>query len=285
MYDLDIRNDTGNQQRILQGKYKLENNANHSNQSVAKALQIIEVLSKARSSMRLGELAGEVGMPSSTVLRMIATLMEYGYVGQEPDTSKYYLTLKFAQIGSLVSARFSIRDVARSSLVDLSKQSGEATCIAVDEGMRAVYIDVVDGPDGMLKIMQYIGKQSPLHCTGVGKCLLLNYSEKQIDEWVKSQRLLALTPNTITSKTKLLKELESVRKNGYALDDEECELGARCIACGIRDYSGKTVAAISVSGPVNRMTMDYVKEIQPFVLKTANDISSSFAYEEGNLSS
>ncbi|MDL2248124.1 IclR family transcriptional regulator [Tyzzerella sp. OttesenSCG-928-J15] len=244
------------------------------NQSVGKALKIIEILASSAEPMRLIDIAALVEMPQSTALRMMATLMDYGYIAQSSDSQKYFLTMKFAQIGSMVASRFNIRDVVRPYIVKLSRDCGEASCLAIDSNMEALYVDVVDGPDGMLRIMQHIGKRSPLHCSGVGKCLLLNYSEAEIDDYIEKKGLAYFTPNTITTKEMLLEELEKVRKQGYAMDNEECELGARCISGGIRNYSGKIVAAISISGPVNRMSEDYVKQISVPLMEAVGEISN-----------
>ncbi len=240
---------------------------------MGKALKIIEILAGASEPMRLKDIAALVSMPPSTTLRMITTLMEYGYIAQDSSSLKYFLTLKFTRIGSMVASRFNIRDIVHPYLVRLSYDYREASCAAMDNDMMALYVDVVDGPDGMLKIMQHIGKLSPLHCTGVGKCLLLNYDEVRIDSFITEKGLSAFTPNTITTKAKLLKELQDIRERGYAIDDEECELGARCIACGIKDNSGKIIASISISGPTNRMTDHRIKTISIPLMEAAREIS------------
>jgi len=243
------------------------------NQSVGKALKIIEILAQNGEPMRLMDIAAMVDMPSSTALRMIATLIDFGYIAQDLDTQKYFLTLKFTQIGSLVASKFNLRDIVHPHLLKLTKAYGEASCMAVENLMMVLYVDVVDGADGMLKIMQHIGKQCPLHCTGVGKCLLLNYKEEDIDRLIEEKGLPSYTPNTITTKEGLIQELVEVKRMGYAMDNEECELGARCIACGITDHTGKAVAAISISGPVNRMTPSYVDDISAALKEAAAEIS------------
>lgn len=245
------------------------------NQSVGKALKIIEIFAELAEPTRLMDIAALAQMPSSTALRMITTLMGYGYIAQERDSQKYYLTLKFARIGSMAAARFNIRGIVHPHLARLSRDYGEASCAAVDSDMTALYVDVVDGPDGMLKIMQHIGKLSPLHCSGVGKCLLLDYDGDKLDTFVKAKGLPAFTANTITSQERLLAELLEVRQRGYAVDDEECELGARCVACGISDHSGRIVAAISMSGPVSRMTEPRVKAISASLMEAAREIAKS----------
>ncbi len=250
------------------------------NQSVEKVLQIIETMAQSREPLRLQDIALRVEMPASTTLRFLNTLMKCGYAHQDAVTLRYSLTLKFMYIGSLVSSQISIRDIAHPHLVELSKNCNESVCLAIEQDMEIVYIDVIDGPDGMLKITQRIGKLAPIHSTGIGKLMLLNYDLKQLDQMIAIKGLKALTPNTITSKEELLKELEKVNLQGYALDDEECELGARCLSVGIKDYTGKYVAGISVSGPTTRMTMEYIEEIKSIVIDTADKISKHLAYKE-----
>lgn len=250
------------------------------NQSVEKVLQIIETMAKNREPLRLQDVALMVDMPASTTLRFLNTLMKQGYVNQDPLTSRYFLTLKFTYIGSLVSSQISIRDIAHPYLTELSKKCNESVCLGIEQDMEIVYIDVIDGPDGMLKITQRIGKLAPIHSTGIGKLLLLNYDMKQLDRIIAIKGLKALTPNTIISKNELLKELETIKTQGYALDDEECELGARCISAGIKDYTGKYVAGISVSGPTTRLTMENIKTIKNVVIEIADKISEQLAYKK-----
>ena len=251
-----------------------------SNQSLEKALQLIEILAPAREPMRLQDLSRQAGMPPSTALRLLNTLLQHGYVNQDPLTSRYGLSLKFAQIGGLVSARLDIRNLAHSSLLELSSRCGESCCLAVEEDQQAVYVDVVDGPDGMLKIMQRIGKRAPLHCTGVGKLFLLNLTPEQLHAYVQRCGLPALTSRTITSEERLVQELGRIRRLGYAMDDEECELGARCVACGVWDYTQKIVAGVSVTGPLHRMEGDHLVNITQEVQRTAGRLSQMMAYPE-----
>lgn len=250
------------------------------NQSVEKVLQIIETMALHREPIRLQDIALKVDMPASTTLRFLNTLMKSGYAYQDPVTLRYSLTLKFMYIGSLVSSQISIRDIAHPYLAELSKKCNESVCLAIEQDMEIVYIDVIDGPDGMLKITQRIGKLAPIHSTGIGKIMLLNYDTKQLDQTIAIKGLKALTPNTITSKNELLKELENIKAQGFALDDEECELGARCLSVGIKDYTGKYVAGISVSGPTTRMTMEYIEIIKDIVIDTAKKISAHLAHRD-----
>ena len=250
------------------------------NQSVEKIFQIIEIMADSREPLRLQDIALKVDMPASTVLRLVNTLVSSGYANQDPISLKYSLSLKFTLIGGLVSSQTSIRDIAHPFLLELSKKCKESVCLAIEQDMEVNYLDVIDGPDGMLKITQRIGKVAPLHSTAVGKILMLNYDSEQLNQVIALKGLTALTPNTITNKEGLIKELEKINSQGYALDDEECELGARCIAAGIKDYSGKYIGGISVSGPITRMTMEQIDINKHIIIDTAKTISELMAYKE-----
>jgi DNA-binding IclR family transcriptional regulator len=252
------------------------------NQSVEKVLQIIEVMAKNRGAMRLQDIAEELNQPTSTVLRFLNTLMAYNYVDQNPETLKYSLSLKFCQIGELVRSQISIRDIVKPYLFELSEICQESACLAIEQDMEVVYIDFVDGPDNMLKAMQRIGHRAPLHCTGVGKLLLMNYDEKKLKELISVKGLVKFTEHTITTEEQLLKELQKVKLQGYAFDNEECEIGAKCVAAPLRDYTGIVTASISVSGPVSRLTGDKLELIKDTVKKTAKVISLKLGWEDKN---
>lgn len=248
------------------------------NQSVEKVLQIIELLVSQGGEMRLQDIADQVNSPSSTVLRYLSTLSSFGYVYQNADSSKYALTLKLAQLGSLVSGQYDIRNLVHDDLVALSKKFQESSCLAIEEDHEVVYIDVINGPDNMLKTMQRIGKRAPLHATSVGKNILQNYTEKEIEDILKEKGMPALTAKTLTTPEALFKELETVQETGVAMDNEECEIGAKCISVPLIDYTGKVVAAISISGPVFRMTDEKVERIKEYMLRMSKEISKKLAY-------
>jgi len=243
------------------------------NQSLEKALRIMELLAENKGPMRLGDISLKLDVPTSTVLRFLNTLLSAGYVHQDPDSLKYSLSFKLCRIGELVRSQINIRDIARPFLMELSEMCQESTCLAVEENMSAVYIDAVEGPDNMLRTMQRIGKNAPLHSTGVGKLMLLDYEPSKLNAFIDGKGLAPITKHTITTKQGLLDELQTVKMQGYALDNEECEIGARCIAAPIRDFTKKTVACISVSGPTSRMTAEKMQHMAEQVKEAAARIS------------
>jgi DNA-binding IclR family transcriptional regulator len=244
------------------------------NKSVGKMLTIMETMARANGAMKLKEIGHAVAVPPSTVLRFLGTLMDHGYARQDEKTLCYSLTMKICELGSLVSGHLRLQDVARPFLLELSERCGESSCLAIEQDLSAVYVDVVDGPDHTLRALQRIGKSAPLHSTGVGKCLLLGFDEKKIDAMIGHKGLNALTPATITSRAALLKELDRVRRDGYAMDREECESGVQCIAAPVIGMDGAIVAAVSVSGPKNRVPAEKAAEIAGYVVEAARGISS-----------
>jgi IclR family acetate operon transcriptional repressor len=234
----------------------------------------METMAGADGAMKLKEIGRVVGVPPSTVLRFLGSMIDHGYVCQDEKTLGYSLTMKICEIGSLVSRHLRLQDVARPFLRALSEHCGESSCLAVEHDLRAVYVDVVDGPDHTLRALQRIGKSAPLHSTGVGKCLLLGFDQKKIDAMVRHRGLDALTTATITSRAALQKELRKIQRDGFAVDHEECESGVRCVAAPLRGIDGTIVAAISVTGPKDRLSAGRIAEIATRVVEAARSISA-----------
>ena len=249
------------------------------NQSVAKALQIIEIMAAGNGPMRLQDISSKLHLPASTVLRFLGTLTQFSYVTQDPETLQYSLTMKFCRLGHLVSSQIRLRDIVRPFLIRLTEDYQESASLAVEEEQNVLYIDCVDGPDHMLRTLQRIGRVAPLHNTGVGKTLLLDFSEEQLSDLIKNRGLEATTKNTITDKATLLRELRKVQRQGFAVDNEECEVGVRCVAAPIRDYTGKIIAALSMSGPISRMSPTKMNQIKEGITRTAAEITAALGYE------
>lgn len=225
------------------------------NQSVEKALRIIEILAHSSGSMRLFDIAQQANMPTSTAFRMVNTLVKKGYAFQERDGSQRYgLTLRFLNIGQLISNHFQIRDITHSFLTALVQETGESCCLALNENGQLRYLDVVEGMRNQVVIRQRIGGTAPMHCTGSGKIFLSQFDDDKLSAFIREKGLPSVTRNTITREEDLKVELEAVRTRGYAIDDEECQIGMRCLSVPIRNANGTIVAAISLSGPIARMT-------------------------------
>ena len=243
------------------------------NQSVERVLRILEVMAEGGGAARLQDIAGAVGLPASTALRFISTLMVEGYAEQDPETLRYSLTFRLCRIAEQIRRGHQLRDIVHPELERLARACGESACLAVEEAGEVVYVDVAEGPESILKTLQRIGKKAPLHSTGVGKTLLLDRTDEELKALGGSAGLVPLTPHTIVSRDRLLEELRQVRREGFAIDDEECELGVRCVAAPVRDHTGRVVCSISVSGPVNRMTDSALKAAGKAVRASAQTLS------------
>lgn len=257
----------------------LRKKATLKNKSAVKALDVIKFLADGNNEpMRLQDIAAGLSMNVSTVLRFLTALCECGYAQQDPHTLRYYLTFKICSIANKVSANVHLYDIALPVMKKVSAVFSESVCLAIEQDMTVIYIGIVEGPDQMLRTMQRIGNRAPMHCTGVGKLLLLNHSEEDMDRMIAEKGLTVFTGNTISTREGLIKELNAVRQKGYAYDNEECEIGARCIAVPIRDFTRKIVACISVTGPIFRMTDEKINGNLKNLLEQARELSNTLGY-------
>lgn len=244
-----------------------------SNQSTEKLLLLMETMSMLNEPVRLHDLSGMVGMNASTVLRFLAPLQRRGYVAQDAENNRYYMTFKLCGVAHNIRSRLNVRNIAMPFMRNMAQIFKESTNLSVEDDMAVMYIEVVGGPSKTLMTMQRIGHIAPMHCTGVGKLFLLEYDAQRLDQFIAVKGLPRFTPNTITDKESLLLELDGIRNRGYAFDNEECEEGARCIAAPIRDFTGAVAACVSVSGPATRMTDEHIYANLPFLLEATEQIS------------
>ncbi|MEG1774375.1 MAG: IclR family transcriptional regulator, partial [Oscillospiraceae bacterium] len=254
-------------------KLPRDEKSTRSNQSSEKMLTLLERLSEQDEPIRLQDISRLVQMNESTALRYIATLQKSGYVVQDEDTGRYSLTYKICAVAANVSSHKSIRNICTPYLRSIAHIFSESANVAEEHDMAVVYIEAVNGPRQLLMTTRRIGNVSPMHCTAVGKLLLLNYTPQQIDHLIATKGMPAMTQYTIVTRERLLAELEKVRQQGYAFDNEEYEQGARCVAAPIYDFTGQVIAGLSVSGPVTRMTDERLYEKLPFLIDAAQQIS------------
>ena len=252
------------------------------NQSSDKLLSLIELLAEQPEPIRLQDIARLSGLNASTALRFISALSRRGYLAQDIDTGRYHLTFKLCGLAQSISSHLNVRVVALPFLRSVAHAFNESCNLAVESDMSVLYVEVVNSPQRTLMSTQRIGTAAPMHCTGVGKLLLSEYSPEKIDRLITVKLLEKLTEHTITSTAALFEELDRVREAGCAYDNEECEDGARCIAAPVRDYTGKIVAGISVSGPTVRMTDEHIAEHLPRLLEAARQISLRLGWSDAN---
>jgi DNA-binding IclR family transcriptional regulator len=246
--------------------------------SLAKALNILEVLAEGEeSAYSLTQLSRRLHLHISTVHRLLVNLVRHGFVEEAPGSRGYQLSFKLLRMGLQVLDRLDFRLVAQPLLWQLNQQTKETVQLAILQETRAISIDKFWSPQPVgLEVR--LGEVMPLHCTGVGKILLAYQREDLLVQLAHTGGFARFTPHTITSLVNLRKELEQIREQGYALEQEEAIEGLRCVAGPVFDHAGRVIAAFSVAGPATRMTPPRLPEIARLVRATSQQISLRLGY-------
>ena len=213
-----------------------------------KALAVLDLFGETGGTLTLAELTQRLGISKPTAFRIVNVLERQGYLEKPAGTAGYRLGFKLYRLGSLVNASASVQRLARPVLEALSAKCGETVHLVVLDRGEALYLDKIEG-NRAVGVVSRVGMRLPAHCSGVGKVLLAHLTEDQVEAIVRERGLPRFTPSTITDREALRAELALVRERGYALDNEEIELGLRCVAAPVRDATGRVVAAVSISGP------------------------------------
>jgi IclR family acetate operon transcriptional repressor len=239
-------------------------------QSVDRAFSLIEHLADGGGSLTLSELGSRSGLPMPTIHRLLRSLVVQGYVRQEPSR-RYAIGPRMIRLGE--SASRMLGSWATPHLSELVDRFGETTNMAMRDGDAAVYVAQVPSPQSM-RMFTEVGRSVMLHCTGVGKAIMSLASDDEVAATLERTGMPARTEHTITKPEKMLNELASVRERGYAVDDAEQELGVRCVAAPIAGLPFH--AAVSVSGPSSRVTLDEVEIIAPVLQRAAEQLRDGF---------
>lgn len=241
--------------------------------SLEKSLQIIELLRENLQGLSLSKLSEILGFPSSTIHHMLSTFRAYDYIKQDPETKKYSLDFKFVSISSEMLENMDIRKTAYNELRELAQKCKETVHLSILIDGQVTYIDKVQKPGG-LSLVTYVGFKTDPHAAAGGKILLSELTASELEYIYKDRPLKKYGINTITSTTQLLEELGNIRKQGYAIDDQEYYEGIRCIAAPIR-AGGKIVAAVSITGSIFSLTMERINNESIGMLKKLTDKISS----------
>jgi DNA-binding IclR family transcriptional regulator len=240
-------------------------------QSVDRAITVLEILARAGEA-RVTEVAVELGVHKSTAFRLLSALEERGLVEQDHDRGGYRLGFGIVRLAGAVSARMDVNRYGRPVCERLARTLGETVNIAVVQAHYAVNVDQVQGP-AAISAHNWVGQLTPLHATSSGKVLLAHLSRPARTELLATAGLPRLTRHTITSATRLERELTAARARGYATTVEELEPGLNALAAPIRAQGGQVVAAVSASGPAFRLTVDRMVALAPTLVTGADEIS------------
>ncbi|MGA3325274.1 MAG: IclR family transcriptional regulator [Terriglobia bacterium] len=245
--------------------------------SLVKALSILEVLADEEPPYTLTQLSRRLHLHVSTAHRLLVNLVRHGFVEEDTVSGGYQLSYRVLRMGLRVLDRLDFRRVAQPLLRDLNLRTQETVHLAILQETRAISIEKFVSPQPV-GLDARLGGVAPLHCTGVGKTLLAYQGEDLLNQIVQAPGLTRLTAHTITGLPQLRRELERIREQGYALDQEEAVEGLRCVAGPVFNHQGKIVAAFSVAGSATRLTPARVPEIAQLVRETSQQISYRLGY-------
>jgi len=245
--------------------------------SLDKSLRIIELMTENPRGLTLSHISDALNIPSSTVHHILSTFLSHGYVSKDPETKRYSLGFRFVSISKTILENLDVRQIAHDYLVKLHEKCRESVFLAVLRDAKIAYIDRINYLSG-LSLATNVGFTTEPHATAGGKVLLSELSRQEWERIYRGSRLRRYGKNTITNLHELLKELEKVKKQGYAIDDEEYYEGVRCVGAPIR-AGGKIIAALSITGSVFSMTMERIKdELVGLAVETAKEISSQMKW-------
>jgi len=242
-----------------------------------KSLSVLELLLQKDSSMNMTEISERLEIYPSTIHRILDTLKHWGYVEQDPHTQKYQLGLKALELGMAKLHQMDLAREATPYLKELVNQCNETVHLGVLEEGEVLYLAKEESSQ-TIRMISYVGKRAPLHCTALGKVLLAYLPEEERKKILGKKALPRLTENTITDKRELEKELGKVREQGFALDREENEKDVRCVAAPIRNYQGEVIAALSISSPAFRIDKNAQNNLKKALIKTSREISMRLGY-------
>lgn len=244
--------------------------------SVAAAVHLLKAFSEDEPEIGITSLAKRLGLAKSTIHRLATTLVAERLLEQNPDTGRYRLGLALFSLGTLVRRRISVSNEAQPYLHILREQTGESVHLAILDQIDIVYLYNLESTQA-IRTRSYIGVRKPALCTSEGRAIVA-YLPPEVFGRLLNEGLVARLPNTNVDPASMRKNLETVRHNGYALDDEESEVGMRSIAAPIRDMGGNVVAAVGMAGPVQRLSKKALRGMVPMLLTAADSISSRLGY-------
>ena len=242
--------------------------------SVIKAIEIIELLSASEREIGATEISSHLNYGVSSTYHLLATLKMCGIIEQDVNTKKYRLGLKLWKIGKMAREQNHLTTYIQPYLRKLRELTGETSNLTVLDNSEIIYI-AQEESEKLVRMFTKIGARAPLYCSAAGKVLLAYQPEEKQESIIKGLRFNKFTENTITSSKALKKELEEIKKMGYAFDNEERELGVECIAAPIFDFDKQVIAAVSVSGPKARFDQESIERFITNLLDITCEISNN----------
>ncbi|TCT04376.1 IclR family transcriptional regulator [Aquabacter spiritensis] len=249
-------------------------------QSLERAFGILEEVARHRQGISLAELAKAIGLHNSTTFHLAKTMVSLGYLRQERDTKRYHLGGMVFSLAANALNEIELVGVATPILEQIARDTGETAHFALRSGDDVVVAARALGP-GAFQLVDRAGGLRPAHCTGLGKVLLAALTPEAFEAYLATAKLDPWTAKSITDPAELRADIERVRKHGVAYDDGEFDTEVRCIAVPVRDFTGRTIGSLGISGPIWRLTLQRVEEKRAILLQAADKFSSELGHPGG----
>lgn len=242
-------------------------------QVIERMVSLLDALARYPDPVSLKELSNVTGLHPSTAHRILNDMVAKRFVDRA-EAGAYRLGMRLLELGNIVKSRLNVREAALDFMRALHQKTHQTVNLSVRQGDEIVYIDRSFSERSGMQVVRAIGGRAPLHLTSTGKLFLSVDEPKLVRSYATRTGLAGHNKNSITDLAKLERELSLVRARGYARDNEELELGVRCMAAGIRDDSGKLIAGLSISAPADRLQEEWVEDL----INTASQISAVLGY-------
>lgn len=242
-------------------------------QVIERMFTLMDILASREEAMSLKEISSKAGLHASTAHRILNDLATGRFVDR-PQAGSYRLGMRLLELGNLVKNRLNVRDAALEPMHELHRLTQQPVNLSMRQGDEIVYVERAYSERSGMQVIRAIGGRAPLHLTSVGKLFLACDEAPKVRSYATRTGLSGHTKNSLTQLASLERELARVRQENYATDNEELELGVRCMAAGIYDDQGKLVAGLSISAPASRMDESWLPKLQA----TAAKISENLGY-------
>ena len=242
-------------------------------QVIERMMSLVDALAQTPEPASLKALSKATGLHPSTAHRILAA-MTHSQLVERYEAGTYALGVRFLELGNVVKSRFNIRDIALPFMQSLHETLGEAINLGIRDGDEIMYLERTSSGRSLVRVVYLVGARAPLHLTSLGKLFLAADSSANVRAYAERTGLPGKTPYSLTSLDQLVKELDTIRRTDLAYDNEEAEIGLRCVAAPIRNDEGTVVAGLSISAPTDRHNLGWADQIR----ETTKAISHTLGY-------
>ena len=245
--------------------------------AVERALGMLEAVAHEPEGLSNAEISRKLEIPKSSASYILRTLVKHGYLNRDANSGKYRVGLKILSLSRGALSGLDVRELALPIMRHLMEKTNLTCHLAILDGPEAVYIEKVE-PQGFIRMDTWVGRRMRVHATSVGKALVAHIPQQQLEKILAERSMEKRTPKTITSLGRLLKELEKVRTLGYAVDDEENNLGARCVGAPVFNQHGGIEASVGLSGTIHQVNEHTMPRIVEALKDAARHLSMQLGY-------